>query len=67
MIEKDFLNSGRKCRSSVAKETFYKVNQAFALPKGSSLGPLFNKKYKFHFSFSLCNLTYGYAFQGCLR
>jgi len=32
------------CRLNVAKETFYKVNQAFALPKNSPLLSLFNRK-----------------------
>ncbi len=32
------------CRLNVAKETFYKVNQAFAFPKNSPLLQLFNRK-----------------------
>jgi hypothetical protein len=43
-IEQNFIQSGKKCHLSIAKETFYKVNQAFALPKGSPIGSLFNKK-----------------------
>ncbi|KZS12967.1 putative Ionotropic receptor 7e [Daphnia magna] len=43
-VEKDFISSGFTCNLDVAKETFYKVNQAFALPKGSPIGAFFNKK-----------------------
>lgn len=42
--QQDFQNAGRKCRLTVAKETFYKAHQAFVLPKGSRVGALLNKK-----------------------
>jgi len=43
-IEQNFIQSGTQCHLSIAKETFDKVNQAFALPKGSPVGSLFNRK-----------------------
>ncbi|XP_057377911.1 glutamate receptor ionotropic, delta-2-like isoform X2 [Daphnia carinata] len=43
-VEKDFISSGSTCTMGVAKETFYKVNQAFAVPKGSPIGAFLNRK-----------------------
>ena len=40
----DYKKTG-KCRLSLAKERFYKTNNAFVLRKNSPLRNIFNQKY----------------------
>ncbi|XP_057376802.1 probable glutamate receptor [Daphnia carinata] len=42
-LYEDYIQSGI-CRLSIIKQDFFKVNVAFALPKGSPLKPLLDKK-----------------------
>ncbi|KZS16651.1 putative Ionotropic receptor 76a [Daphnia magna] len=42
-LHEDYIQSGI-CRLSIIKQDFFKVNVAFALPKGSPLKPLLDKK-----------------------
>ena len=45
-VEADYVRHGT-CRLSIARHEFFKVNFAFALPKGSRLKPILDKK-SFH-------------------
>ena len=44
VVEEDYLGRGT-CRLSIARHEFFKVNFAFALPNGSRMKPILDKKW----------------------